>query len=1071
MTQTRCLAVLVADLLVASVRAAVPIGVGAAGALAMSAGVAGGAAADEMTPRKPPLTKEQERERFHPRVLGMDAASRLAGHARRLEMAKASPLLGLRFRSVGPEVQGGRIVDIEGIPRHPDALLVAFASGGLWRTDNRGGSWTPLFDRESSITIGDVAVADPEGHVIYVGSGENNSSRTSYAGTGVFKTADGGKTWVNVGLHDSHHIGRIVVDRANPEVVYAAALGHLYTENAERGVYKSSDGGRTWERVLFVDERTGAIDVVQHPSRPEVLYAATWERARTAANFLESGPGSGVWRSTDAGRTWARLAGGLPSGATVGRIGLDVSPARPERVYAVVDNQSLRPESEPLDEDTPPGELTARRLRALSADGFARLDDATVARFLRENEFPKALKARSLKRDVKAGRITIADLVAYLQDANRDLFEREIVGPEVFRSDDGGTTWKKTHEGRLEKIYYSYGYYFGRVHVDPTDADRVYFGGVPMLGSADGGRTWRGLDERGVHVDHHSLFIDPRAPNRLALGNDGGLNLSFDHGETWAKVNNLPVGQFTTLALDNADPYNILGGLQDNGVMRGPATYNPGKSDPLAWKAIYGGDGSAVVPDPKDPDVVYAAYQFGNASRLNLKSGEREKIRPRHELSATKKEKPLRYNWVAPILMSPHSRDVLYFGANRLYRSFDRGDSWTAISEDLTGNAEQGDVPFGTITSIAESPKRFGVLYAGTDEGKVWGSRDGGLTWSDLSPGLAPSRWVTRVIASAHDESTVYVAQNGYRNDDFAAYVSRSTDFGRTWESLAAGLPAEPVNTVREDPKAAHLLYIATDGGVFVSLDKGATWTAMASGLPHVPVHDVQVHPREGDLVVATHGRSVYVAEAAPLRKLTAEVRAKVVHAFPIKTVKSGADRGYGDHPWITWPREDVVVRIAYWSKNGDPATVAIKDEHGSLWRELPGASLPGMNVVEYDLSADPKRADAAEATALAKARQKEAAAKASGEAPATADADEVEEEDEEADAPPEPTSSSSGKAMLDPELERLLADPLRSTRRRYLPPGRYTVEIRSAGATATSRLTIKAPKDDAEDGGRPKGP
>jgi photosystem II stability/assembly factor-like uncharacterized protein len=1045
MTETRCLA--------------------AFGAVALAVGAV---AAEEIVPRKPPLTKEQERERFHPRVVGMEAAPRLAGYARRLEMEKASPLLGLRFRSVGPEVQGGRIVDIEGIPRRPDALLVAFASGGLWRTDNRGGSWTPLFDRESSITIGDIAVADAEAQVVYVGTGENNSSRSSYAGTGVFKTTDGGKTWANVGLRDSHHIGRIVVDHADPEVVYAAALGHLYTENAERGVYKSSDGGRAWERVLFVDERTGAIDVVQHPTRPEVLYAATWERARTAANFLESGPGSGAWRSTDAGRTWSRLAGGFPSGATVGRIGLDVSPARPERVYAVVDNQSLRPETEPSDEGAPPGQLTARRLRALSAEGFARLDDATIARFLRANEFPKAVTARSLKRDVKAGRITIANLVAYVQDANRDLFERDIVGPEVFRSDDGGATWKRTHEGRLEKVFYSYGYYFGRVHVDPTNADRVYFGGVPLLGSADGGGTWRGLDERGVHVDHHALFIDPRAPHRLALGNDGGLNLSFDHGETWSKVNNVPVGQFTTLALDNAEPYNIIGGLQDNGVMRGPSTYNPGKSDPGAWKTIYGGDGSAVVPDPKDANVVYAAYQFGNASRLDLKTGERVKIRPRHELTATKKEKPLRYNWVAPILMSPHSRDVLYFGANRLYRSFDRGDTWTAISEDLTSDAEQGDVPFGTLTSIAESPKRFGILYAGTDEGKVWGTRDGGLTWSDLSAGLAPSRWVTRVIASAHDEGTVYVAQNGYRNDDFAAYVYRSTDFGRAWEPLAAGLPAEPVNTVREDPKAAHLLYVGTDAGVFVSLDKGASWTAMATGLPHVPVHDVQVHPREGDLVVGTHGRSVYVAEAAPLRKLTPEVMAKALHAFPIKSVKSGPNRGYGDHPWITWPREDVVVRIAYWSKGGAPVTVAIKDEHGSLWRELPGTSVAGMNVVEYDLSADPKLADAAEATALAKARQKEAAAKPPDATAAAADADETEDADEEAEPPPEQTSSTSGKAMLDPALERLLADPLRSSRRRYLPPGRYTVEIRSSGATATSRLTIKAPKEDGTEADRP---
>jgi len=1047
-------------------------------ACAFAASIPSARAVAQDNETRPPLTKEQERERFHPRALGMDAANRLAGYTKRLEMEKASPLQGLRFRSVGPEIQGGRIVDIEGIPSRPDSLLVAFASGGLWRSDNRGGSWTPLFDRESSMTIGDIAVADTDAQVVYVGTGENNSSRTSYAGTGIFKTTDGGRTWANVGLNDSHHIGRIVVDRANPSVLYVAALGHLYTENAERGVYKSSDAGQTWQRVLFVDERTGAIDVVQHPTRPEVLYAATWERARTAGNFLESGPGSGVWRSTDSGRTWSRLAGGLPSGATVGRIGLDVSPARPEIVYAVLDNQTLRPESEPLDEDTPSGDLTARRLRALSAESFGRLEDAIIARFLKANEFPKALTARSLKRDVKAGKITVADIVAYVQDANRDLFERETVGPEVFRSDDGGGTWKRTHDGRLGKVYYSFGYYFGRVHVDPTNADRVYFGGVPFLGSVDGGRTWRGLDERGVHVDHHALFIDPRAPNRLALGNDGGLNLSFDHGETWSKVNNVPVGQFTTLALDNAEPYNILGGLQDNGVMRGPSTYTVGKSDPAAWKSIYGGDGSATVPDPKDPNIVYTAYQFGNASRLNLKTGEREKIRPRHELSASKKERPLRYNWIAPIVMSPHSRDILYFGANRLYRSFDRGDTWTAISESLTTDAEQGDVPFGTLTSVAESPKRFGILYAGTDEGKVWGSRDGGITWSDLSDGLASSRWVTRVIASEHDEGTVYVAQNGYRNDDFAPYVFRSTDYGRTWVSLAAGLPAEPVNTVREDPKAAHLLYVGTDAGVFVSLDRGAEWTALTGGLPHVPVHDVAVHPREGDLVVATHGRSVYVAEAAALRKLTAEVRSKPLHAFPIKTVKAGANRGYGDHPWITWPRQDVLARMAYWSKGGAPVTLTIKDSNGSVWRELAGTSLVGMNEVDYDLSADPKLADAAENVARTRAREKEARAKrdarAAGDRPiagdtrAAGDVAEAEEEEDEESAPPEATSSSSGKPMLDPVLERLLADPLRSSRRRYLPPGRYTVEVRSAGAVSTSRLTIKAPKDEGTEDDRP---
>jgi len=1025
-------------------------------------------AADEMTPSKPPLTKEQEKEKFHPRREGMPPAPRLAGYERRRQMEKDSPLAGLRFRAVGPEIQGGRIVDIEAPSAHPDAFIVAFASGGLWRTDNRGGSWTPLFDGESCITIGDVALGDADGQTIYVGTGENNSSRTSYAGTGVFKTTDGGRTWRNVGLNDSHHIGRVLVDARDAKTVYVAATGHLYTNNSERGVYKTTDGGETWNRVLYVDDYTGAIDLAQDPAHPEVLYAAMWERARTARNFLESGTGSGLWKTTDAGAHWTRLGGGLPTGATVGRIGLALPASRPSTLYAVVDNQTLRPESEEVDEDTPPGELTARRLRAFTPETFARLDDAVVARFLRRYDFPKSLKAAALKREVKAGKIKIVDLVNYLGDANRDLFERQIVGAEVYRTDDGGATWRRTHKDRLDKVFYSYGYYFSRIAVDPSDPDRVYFGGVPLLTSADGGKTWTGIGQRGVHVDHHVVFVDPRAPNRLALGNDGGLNLSFDRGQTWTKVNNLPVGQFTTLALDDATPYNIVGGLQDNGVLRGPSTYKPGKSDPAAWREIYGGDGAAVAIDPKDASVVYAGYQFGYSARLNLKSGDRERIRPRPELSADKKEKPLRYNWVTPLIISPHSRDILYYGANRLYRSFDRGDTWAAISDDLTSSPEQGDVPFGTITSVSESPKRFGLIYAGTDEGRVWMTRDGGLTWADVSGGLAPGRWITRVVASACCEGTVYVTQNGYRDDEFSPYVWRSIDFGKTWESLAAGLPAEPVNTIREDPKAGHLLYVGTDMGVFVSVDTGKTWMALASGLPHVPVHDLQVHPREGDLVLATHGRSVYLAEAAPLRKLTAEVMAKPVYAFPIKNVPGDPGRGYGEHPWITWARDPVVARIPYWSKDGGAVSLTIKDENGSVWKELSDTAQPGLNVIEYDLVAEPARADAAEAAAKAKAREKEAREKALGEkeqkgrrpsaaaspSPAPVAAD---EEDEDK---PEKTASTSGKPQLDAELERVLADPLRSSRKRYLPAGKYTVEVRAGGSSAASTLNVKPPKE-----------
>ena len=1009
-----------------------------------------------------PLSKAEERARFNPRAVGMDPKPRLDGYRKRLELEKASELSALTFRNVGPESQGGRIVDIESPANHPDWLFVAFASGGVFRSENKGGSWTPLFDGESTLTIGDIALGDGDGRTIWVGTGENNSSRTSYAGTGVFKSTDAGKSFTNMGLTDTHHIGRVIVDPRNPDTVHVAALGHLYTENAERGVFKTTDGGKSWRKTLFVDERTGAVDLAQDPTRPDILFAAMWERDRKAWNFLEAGPGSGLHKSTDAGETWKKLAGGFPQGDTVGRIGVAVAASKPDTVYAFVDNQAKRPETEIFDEEAPPGELTVRRLRKLSAEQFAKLDPAVLRRFLASNDFPKKLKAEKLLEEVKSGKTKLDDILAYLKDANRDLFENDIVGAEVYRSDDGGATWKRSHEGRLEKVFYSYGYYFARIAVAPDDANRVYASAFCLLSSTDGGKTWKGLDDRGVHVDHHAVCFDSKAPRRMAIGTDGGLNLSWDGGETWVRANNLPVGQFTTIAVDDGEPYSIVGGLQDNGVMRGPSDYVRGRSDPGAWKTIAGGDGSWIQIDPKERTRIYAASQFGYASRFDLKAGDRQRVRPRPEL----KEKPLRYNWVTPFLLSPHSRDVLYFGTNRLFRSLDRGDTWAAISEDLTSNREQGDVPFGTITTISESAKKFGVLYVGTDEGKVWGTPDGGVTWKDLSLGLAKDRWVTRVVASVHDEGTVYVSQNGYRNDEFTPYLFRSTDSGASWTSLASGLPTEPVNTVREDPKAKHLLYVATDLGAYVSLDKGATFTPLTGGLPHVAVHDIAIQPREGDVVLGTHGRSVWVAEAAPLRKLTEEVRKKPLHAFPIRKASWERRRGYGGHPYLKWYENPPKVRIAWWA--GKDATGAakltVKDSHGSVWKELAATSAAGLNVVEYDLTADAAKADVAEEVMRRKlaeqaAEKDRSADKSKGAAKkpeekkagaAPADGEDDEEESEKASGPEKPTA---------PELLPLLADPLRAKRKRYIPAGTFTVEISAGGKTSTSKLTVKAPK------------
>jgi photosystem II stability/assembly factor-like uncharacterized protein len=854
------------------------------------------------------------------------ASLRMQGKAQKQALQERSLVSSIPFRSAGPSVFGGRVADLEVNPKDPTHFLVAYASGGLWKTENNGQSFNPIFDNELVMTIGDIA-ADWEQNVIWVGTGEVNSSRSSYAGLGMFRSADGGKTWEHRGLAESHHIGRVVLHPDDPNTLWVAALGHLYSPNPERGVYKTRDGGASWKRVLYVDDTTGAVDLMLDPGNPDRLYAATWSRTRTAWNFEEAGSGSAIWLSEDAGETWTSMstpASGFPCGPGTGRIGLAATKdgEGKTRLFAIVDNQNPRsPGKEKVEEKKG---ITREQLRDMSKDAFLALETGSISDFLKDNNFPEKYTASSIVDKIRRGEILPADLSDYLEDANSRLTETEVVGGEVYASQDGGLTWQKTHEGYLDDLYYTYGYYFGQIRVAPGRPDKLYIFGVPVIASADGGKTWRAIDAENVHGDHHALWISPARSGHLILGNDGGVNISYDDGENWIKCNTPPVGQFYYVATDMDKPYNIYGGTQDNGVWHGPSNYSASVEwhgeGQYPWKSLLGGDGMQVAIDSRDNATVYTGFQFGNYFRLNRHTGKRVNITPKHEVG----ERPYRWNWQTPIHLSSHQQDILYMGSNRLHRSMNQGNDWQVISGDLTRGGRSGDVPFGTLTAIHESPLKFGLLYAGSDDGALHCSPDGGNTWRDISKGLPHGFWVSRVQASAHVEGRVYAALNGYRFDDFRSLVFCSEDFGESWQPIATDLPAEPVNVVKEDPSKPDLLYIGTDHGVYISLDRGKTCMLMNHQLPATPVHDLVIHPRENELIVGTHGRSVYIADIEQLQLLTQELMQEQLAMFEIEKTRFRVGWGNKRSIWSEKVNEPEITFPLY-SKEAGRASYTVR--------------------------------------------------------------------------------------------------------------------------------------------------
>jgi photosystem II stability/assembly factor-like uncharacterized protein len=798
------------------------------------------------------------------------ASERMKSIEKRKQLEQKSLANKSSFRNIGPSVMSGRVDDIEANPDDPTEFYVAYATGGLWHTTNNGLSFKSIFDSADVIGIGDVAV-NWKTRTIWVGTGEVNSSRSSYAGIGVYRSKDNGKSWDYLGLPESHHIGKVLLDPNDDNTAWVAVLGHLYSPNKERGIYKTTDGGKSWKQTLFVDDNTGAVEMEHNPQNPKEIYAAMWYRTRKGWNFEESGKSSGLYKSIDGGDTWKNISvagSGLPTGDVVGRMGIAVYPKNPQIVYVVVDNQQLLPDTAKRDTSS----YVLNDFKDISVEQFGNLNNAKLDTFLKRNAMRPRYTAAMVKEMVATGKVKANAVYDYLY-VNTG-FEARPTGAEIYRSDDGGTSWKKVNQKEIP-IFFTYGYYFAKVFVSPYNPDKVFVLGLNPYMSTDGGKTWKNIAKGNVHSDHHSLWIDPKKDSHLINGNDGGVNITYDNGDVWFKANTPQVGQFYGIAVDNARPYNVYGGLQDNGTWYTPSTVARGFGGGLGQtedpaKNIGGGDGMQVQVDTRDNTTVYLGSQFGNYSRTNRLSPTRENnksIDVYHSLG----EKPVRFNWQTPILLSSHNQDIVYFAGNKLYRSFNKADTLIAISPDLTKGPRDGDVPFGTITAISESPIRFGLLYAGTDDGNIHVTKDNGATWTEISKKLPQNLYVPRIIASAFKEGRVYAVLNGYRYDNFLPYVYVSEDYGANWKQIGNDLPEEPVNIIREDPKNENILYVGTDGGLYTSLDMGNSFMMWNKGLPKsIPVHDIAIQQRENEIVIGTHGRSIYIAKLDEVQKAAA---------------------------------------------------------------------------------------------------------------------------------------------------------------------------------------------------------
>lgn len=769
-----------------------------------------------------------------------------------------------RWREIGPANMMGRVTDVEGLPSPSRTFYVASVAGGIWKTTNGGVTFRPLFTNERVVSMGDLAIAPSDSMQIWAGTGEDDSRNSISPGQGIYKSMDGGLTWKLMGLEKTQAIGRIIVHPTNADIVWVAALGAIWNSNPERGLYKTTDGGQTWRLVKFISDKAGFVDLIIDPTNPNTLFASSYERVRGPYFLKSGGPGSALWKSTDGGETWVEVQGGGFPATMKGRIGLAIAPSDAKVVYALVE-----------------------------ADTAAN---------------PKG----------KVGVGTPATRPSGL-----------------YRSADAGASWTFMAPNNVRPFYYS------QVRVDVKDPNRVYWSSTPVNFSTDGGKTVR-TTTGGLHVDHHAMWLDPNDANRIVVGNDGGIGITFDKGGNWWFPNTFALGQFYAISFDYATPYHVCGGLQDNGSWCGPSRRRQGAITNAMWSTFNGGDGFVTQQDPTDPNVIYGTSQGGAMSRLNLATGERSGLpkpnwRPRASawrdtivvleegptaqskatrqriaeinamIAADSAALTLRWNWNTPFLLSPHNANTFYAGSNRVMKSVNRGDGMYPISRDLsyadsmksrvstrtTGGITidaTGAETYGTIVSLAESFVRPGLLYAGTDDGRLWLTRNDGATWEELTArvsGIPVGTYVSRIEPSYADSNTFYVTYDNHRNGDFTPYVYMTRDMGKRFTSITANLPTggpDFVHVVREDPANHNVLYVGTDVGVYLSLNKGGSWQKFMTGLPTVPVHDLKVHPRDRELIAGTHGRSIWIVDVTAIPQMSDSAMTQSVMVFKPKT-------------------------------------------------------------------------------------------------------------------------------------------------------------------------------------------